>query len=230
MKRFHVIQKFIKSEKFSTYLEIGVNAGSSFFPIRIKNKIGVDPKFEIPISQKIKWMFKNPFNFGAKYYQMTSDDFFKYNGSKFNWDVAFIDGLNTYEQVMKDFDNTFERLSPKGVIVLHDCNPISEVATHRSQYSEELEVNDLEGWRKQWSGDVWKAICNLRSFRDDLYVCVLDTDYGLGIVRRGKPENMLGMTHQEIDKMTYQLFTADKIRLLNLKPVSYLHELLKMRF
>lgn len=38
----------------------------------------------------------------------------------------------------------------------------------------------------EWTGDCWKAIARLRMTRDDLQVSVLDTDYGLGVVRRGR--------------------------------------------
>ena len=49
---------------------------------------------------------------------MTSDKFFKDN-EKF--DIIFIDGLHTFEQTIKDIDNSIKFLRDKGVILIHDC-------------------------------------------------------------------------------------------------------------
>ena len=35
-----------------------------------------------------------------------------------------------------------------------------------------------------WNGTVWKAIYQLRTTRKDLHVCVVDTDWGIGVVKR----------------------------------------------
>ena len=37
-----------------------------------------------------------------------------------------------------------------------------------------------------WNGTVWKVIYNLRSTRDDLQVYTVNTDWGVGVIRRGK--------------------------------------------
>ena len=37
----------------------------------------------------------------------------------------------------------------------------------------------------EWTGDVWKAIAELRVETIDLDIKVVDTDYGCGIIRRG---------------------------------------------
>jgi hypothetical protein len=42
-----------------------------------------------------------------------------------------------------------------------------------------------------WSGNVWKAIAQLRSLRHDLRIAVLDCDFGVGIMRKGFPESRL---------------------------------------
>ena len=57
---------------------------------------------------------------------MTSDEFFA-NEAAFlerrGIDVALIDGLHTYGQVVRDVENTLRYLRDDGIIVLHDCNP-----------------------------------------------------------------------------------------------------------
>ncbi len=59
MNRITLIQKIIDKGNFSTYLEIGSQSGKSFLPIKCKNKIAVDPVFDIPIEKKIKWFIKH---------------------------------------------------------------------------------------------------------------------------------------------------------------------------
>lgn len=54
---------------------------------------------------------------------MNSDDFFnllKKINIKLEFDVIFIDGLHTYEQVVKDINNSKKCLAKDGIIALHD--------------------------------------------------------------------------------------------------------------
>jgi hypothetical protein len=56
---------------------------------------------------------------------------------------------------------------------------------------------------------------------------VLDCDFGLGIVMKGKPDNYLNLSKDELDKMTYEDVINGKENLLNLKDENYLFEFLK---
>ena len=100
--RVKVIQKIIDSKKFENYLEIGCDQDENFSQIRIKNKIGVDPK-------------------SGGTHRMTSDEFFKNNNLKF--DVIFLDGLHTYQQTILDINNSIKALRNEGIILVHDCLP-----------------------------------------------------------------------------------------------------------
>ena len=42
--RYEIIQKLIDKKKYENYLEIGCDKDSNFSKIKVKNKIGVDPK------------------------------------------------------------------------------------------------------------------------------------------------------------------------------------------
>jgi len=101
--RYEIIQKLIDKKKYENYLEIGCDKDSNFSKIKVKNKIGVDPKSGGNI-------------------KMTSDDFFIQNEKFF--DCIFIDGLHIYEQVRKDILNSIKFLNSNGVILVHDCLPI----------------------------------------------------------------------------------------------------------
>ena len=131
------------------YLEIGVNFGKSFALARPDTRaVGVDPepKLTCPV--------------GGRIVEMTSDAFFArpdlLDVIEAPVQFAFIDGLHTFDQVLRDFLNVERLSSPSTVVALHDVYPIhSEVATRERQ-------------RIFWTGDVWKAAAILSRERPDL--------------------------------------------------------------
>lgn len=62
---------------------------------------------------------------------MTSDDFFASNTRTF--DLVFIDGLYEAHQVLKYINNALRFLNPNGTILMHDCNPLSEISSRYPQ-------------------------------------------------------------------------------------------------
>ena len=228
MDRVKVIQAVIDNIKAKTYLEIGINYGRTFLKIRAKRKIAVDPEFNVSGFKKFRHFFKNSCNINNQYYRMTSDMFFDQEAGdilKSGVDVAFIDGLHTYKQSLKDVLNTLKYLNEYGVIVMHDCNPSSEklaLPLARADNQLKKSVYDIPGW----CGDVWKTIPYLRSTKQNLQIFVLDCDFGLGIVKKGYPENRLNYSKEDIDKMTYENLSQNRIETLNLKQVEYLNRFL----
>lgn len=170
-------------------------------------------------------MIKNPYNIFARYYETTSDLFFA-DAQAQTFDVIFVDGLHTYAQALHDATNALNHLSRKGVLVMHDCSPPHNAAAFPAASAEEAVSANVPGWTGEWCGDVWKAICHLRSQRTDLQIFVLDCDYGVGVVRFGVPEAQLVLTTEGIDTMTYVDLERDRERLLNLKPENYLSDFL----
>jgi hypothetical protein len=127
MTRTEIIQYFIDTRKFKSYLEIGIFYGENFSQIVCDKKYGVDTEKK----------------YEGVTHVMTSDDFFKQNTEKF--DIVFIDGLHLCEQVYKDILNSLKFLNPNGVIVLHDILPARE------------ELQTRERTTSEWNGDCWKA-------------------------------------------------------------------------
>ena len=230
MNRISVIQMLINKlsmEKPVTYLEIGSAAGMTLFKIKAKRKIAVDLRLDYKKTKKIKWMFKNICNINNRYYKTTSNKFFEKQTDvllKHGLDVVFIDGLHTYRQSLEDVQNALKFLNERGVIVMHDCNPPSEAAAYPTDSLEHAVSLNLPGWTGQWCGDVWKTICYLRSIEKDLRVFVLDCDYGLGIIARGQPENLLDFSAEQIEDFSYSDLVNNHQRLLNLKPAGYINE------
>lgn len=214
MNRIDLLQGLLNKKKGQTYLEIGIFVGACFIPIKCETKIGVDMR--PPVEQ-----VQNILDDKTKYFQMSSDEFFEKHGSIFSTkkiDVAFVDGFHSYKQSLRDVENCLNYLNEDGVIVMHDCNPSSAtLATPFDSYEEKNKA----GCRGNWTGDVWKTIVHLRSQRNDLNVMVLDQDFGLGVITKGKPEKVLGYKLKVIEQMGYDALAAKRDLLLNLKSPDY---------
>jgi len=131
-----------------SYLEIGCDWDVVFREIPLDHKVGVDPQHGGTL-------------------RMTSDEFFETNTDTF--DVIFIDGLHICQQVLKDIFNSLAVLNPGGVIVMHDCLPVTE-----QQQEEEWKAGP-------WLGSVWKAFFSY----NDLHkydMAVVTIDYGCGLI------------------------------------------------
>lgn len=160
MNRIEIINGLIKKNGYKSYLEIGVQAGHCFSQIACDSKIGVDPDQS-----------------SAATIHMTSDDFFKDNKETF--DIIFIDGLHHADQVEKDILNSLMSLSEGGTIVMHDCLP----TTKRMQ---EIPLQE----QVEWTGDTWRAFLEIRRYLSDVEMCVVDCDWGCGIIKRGQQETI----------------------------------------
>lgn len=160
MTRTELINGLIQKNDYKTYLEIGVNTpsqpGYNWVGVNIPVKHGVDPNVETT-------------------YKMTSDEFFE-NYISQNYDIVFVDGLHLHEQVYRDITNSLNHLNEGGVIVVHDCNPVTEITQRRERASD------------AWHGDVWKSIVQLRMENPDLEIYTVNTDEGCGIIKKGKQE------------------------------------------
>ena len=182
MTRTEIIQKFINQINAKKYLEIGMGCGKNHNSINCEYKISVDPTPTVPVS-----------------YSMTSDDFFAQNKEMF--DIIFIDGLHWSEQVYKDIVNSLKILNEGGFIVCHDINPPDEC--HQIYPQPQTQSN--------WTGDCWKGWVKLKTERSDLQMCVVDTDYGCGIITRGKQE-LININ----EELTYDILNSNRVELLNL--------------
>lgn len=163
--RANLIQTLINRFHYDSYLEIGCGSDATFNVIYCDHKTGVDPV-------------------SGGNVRMTSDDYFASLSPCVRFSIVFIDGLHEYHQVLRDILGSLSHLEDGGVVIIHDCLPVTE--------DNQLPVNEFTekfGERppgvnpsRQWNGDVWKAIAKLKTWQfPDL--CVLDLDWGLGIVK-----------------------------------------------
>lgn len=213
IRRWHVIQAVIASLNARTYLEIGVADGQSILQVDAPVKIGVDP---IAPSGSVHGAVASG---TMTYFQMTSDEFFSSPPSTIRTsgiDVAFIDGLHTYRQSLRDVENCLEYLNPSGVILVHDCNPPSETAATPAESWDDAAKMNLPGWSGIWTGDVWKTIVHLRSCRSDLNVGVADCDFGVGVVCRGGQKDLLPYSSRDIQFLSYADLVQHRLAFLGL--------------
>ena len=174
MTKVDFINSLIKLD--SNYIEIGVRNGENFFAIQSKNKIGVDPNYFFSKRFYIKSLLKS-YNWNYKMYQKTSNEFFENEAviiyKKKNIDIAFIDGLHTYEQSLCDALNCLKYLSHDGYIIFHDCNPLTAEAANPQIPKDAI----------NWNGDVWKTIHHLRKYESHFSCYTLDFDEGIGVLQ-----------------------------------------------
>lgn len=167
MQRYDIINKIAEKISAESYLEIGVyNPADCFDKIRIKHKESVDPGID---------------GLSLATHKLTSDDFFASLEAERRWDIIFIDGLHTGEQVYLDVKNALKHLNENGYIVLHDCNPPT------IYHARELQSDRNQPAGASWNGTVWKAFQKLRTTHSNLLDMVtVDTDWGVGVLRKGK--------------------------------------------
>lgn len=227
VNRIRAVQRALAGRVNPVYLEIGVSRGQAFQRISADVKIAVDPAFRL--EQRTRELADAKAR-ETHYFETTSDAFFEEQAAFLEQhpvDVALIDGLHTYGQVVRDVEKALRFLRDDGVIFLHDCNPPFALAARPAESWEEF-VAQQSGPLVIgiWNGDVWKAIVQLRSTRHDLLVGVLKCDQGVGFVRKGTPQTTLSYTVEQIEALTYADLKADRKRLLNLQPPRYLDEFL----
>jgi hypothetical protein len=227
MDRLIAIKALMKEKGYKNYLEIGVSNGHIFFRIKTTFKIAVDPDFQFDIFRRMGKAILNPYNLFNKYYEITSDDFFAKHSDEVignrKIDIAFVDGMHEYDFALRDIENSLKYLDDNGVIIVHDCNPLTKDAARPfSEFAVDNKQNTL------WNGDVWKAIVHLRQ-RNDLNIFVLECDHGLGFITKGKPEKTLPYSRAEIEKLPYEDFDRNRVEWLNLKKPEYFYEFFKIR-
>ena len=191
-KRVDIINRLIKKYNYKTYLEIGVRAMETFDKVNLpeENKESIDPNYDYVT------------------YQLTSDEAFKTFSKNKKWDIIFIDGLHTSEQVGRDIENSLKHLNENGAIVCHDMLPPN---------SDWLSLSRC--------GNGWEAFAKLRRTNKNLEMYVVNTDYGCGVIRVGK--QTLHKNKTLTNYMDFSYFLENKKELMNIKSTEEFKELTK---
>lgn len=197
-----------------TYLEIGVRDGGSFRRVRAHRKIGVDP---------VRGPALATLRAGEEFFETTSDRFFDEVAPELlageRIDVALIDGLHEFRQVLRDLLGVARHLREDGVVVLDDCNPRSA----------RLAAETGDGGA--WNGDVWKVAAYVRREQPDLRFVTVDADQGVGIVTgfRAPIEAPTPETIERYKALPYEHLDGDRRSVLGLVPAAPLARLIRAR-
>lgn len=181
MKRWDIINSYIHKNGYKSYLEIGLQSGICRDHIMVPDnaKTTVDPDTKA----------NNPTHL------MTSDEFFKQN--KETYDIIFIDGLHHAGQVYKDILNALDILNEGGMIFCHDMLPEKE---------EQAAVPRVS---KIWNGNCWKSWFRLLGSREDLEMFIVERDWGVGVIKKGKQE-IAPELDVSFDDMTWEFYMEHK--------------------
>lgn len=185
MTRYEIINYLIERNKFNDFLEIGYQMGVNFDQIKIRNKESVDPN---PIK-------RTEHNLSI----LTSDEYFDINKKMF--DIIFIDGLHTYDQVKKDFNNSLKCLNNNGIIVLHDMCPTTEDRARS--------FND----GGQWNGDCFKLAIDIYNGEYSNEYLTVNSDQGCMIIFDKKRE--IVSNNLERDYTTLENNRSDILNLIS---------------
>lgn len=150
LDKTYLINWLFEHNPYHSYLEIGTRFNDCLSKIQAPCKVGVDPCT-------------------GGTHRLTSDEYFA--TCRRTFDVILIDGLHYSEQVLKDVHNSLRHLNPGGVIVMHDCRPLT--------YESSLYPYPPSG---PANGDAYKACWQLWE-RSDLDVRLLNVDWGLCIIQ-----------------------------------------------
>ena len=178
--RVDFLQSVATAAASRSYLEIGCYNDRCFSSIPAPHKVGVDPRMGGTV-------------------RTTSDAFFSSNTETF--DLVFIDGLHVYEQVLRDIRNALRVLTPRGIVVVHDCLPLNWAAQHPREFVD------------RWNGDVWKAFVEVRTWPHvDAATCLID--HGLGLIVPRPNTDKLDLALPSFDALPFSMLVSDYPRLL----------------
>lgn len=190
--RTEIINILFERYGFKSYLEIGVRVPAENF-----DKINAELKHSV-----------DPDPMGACTYITTSDNFFLNHVGDKKYDIIFVDGLHTAEQVYFDVINSIKHLNDGGFIIMHDCNPPTEY--HIRSYEEYLRT------RGQWNGTVFKGFIRLKQELKDWNCFVINEDFGCGVITQCKLKKDFPYLMSVVDEISWDYFNEYRNILLGL--------------
>ena len=180
INRIAVINLAVAKFPACAYLEIGCDRNEVFNSVPVDRKVGVDP------------------NRGGTV-KTTSDAFFQTNKDRF--DVIYIDGLHTYDQVHKDVANAMGCLNAGGWVILHDLLPHNWIEAHVPRIA-----------MGSWTGDVWKVAFELVETRG-VELKIVKVDNGVGVFRVSGDAPKLADRSSELAKAEFAYLYENVARL-----------------
>jgi len=208
--RYNIINKYINTHNFS-YLEIGVEYGTTILNVKCTNKTGVDPepKFLSPSDINI--------------IKETSDTYFLQLDKTILYNGIFIDGMHQIEYFIRDIYNASNHLTNNGTIFIDDILPFCYYEQLKIPISHYYE-NGIIKYGEFWTGDIWKGLYHILLYYRS-YINYIEYYYnanfrGICVLTFNKslPEKILDQIHL-IDNYDYFTDFPKYMDLLNVKTI-----------
>jgi hypothetical protein len=127
-------------------------------------------------------------------------------------DICLVDGLHTYDYTTRDLTCAYEILADGGVLVVHDCSPMTEAIASPIFAPDE------------WSGESYRSYLDFVLTRDDLDYCTVDIDFGCGIIFKNRTVDMVGPVEPKLvaewfdvhndGQVAFRFFSKNRAKLL----------------
>lgn len=199
MLRSEVIQSILSVLPGKSYLEIGVNRGTTFFEVVADRKVAVDPNFLFDFADE----GSKAENAHCTFHQMTSDDYFSQILNKDRFDLIFLDGLHTYEQTLRDLMNATVSINEDGIIVIDDIIPSTYIASI-SDLDESQRLSIAVGnTDPSWMGDVYRLAFFVETFMPAFSYATVGENHGQMVLWRKPRNNVLERTLESTCRMDF---------------------------
>lgn len=202
-----MLQRIHASLRPERYIEVGVFRGASLALAHPDTlAIGIDPEPQLDLS-----------TLPEKHQVVcdTSDHYFasgqladQCQGKAVN--LAFIDGMHQFEYALRDLIALERHANAETILLVHDCYPLNALTAEREQKT---------GF---WSGDIWKLVLCLQTFRPDLTLELLPCPpTGLCVIRNLNPASrvlseQLETIYQRYIDMDFQVIETNRAAKLGL--------------
>jgi hypothetical protein len=207
--RLKLIGELIRCE---SYLEIGVNYGTTFNSLDFKYKVAVDPKFQFD--------YKKIQSSHICFHEITSDEYFTKFAKNELFDLIFIDGLHTCDQTLRDFNNALMVSKKSSIIVMDDVYPSDVYSSLRAAPGKYRRMDNPLNANTNWHGDVYKTMFIIHDYYPQISFITIDKEHGnpQSILFRKPRTNFkpIFKSIEQIERMSYFDFLDFRAH-LNLK-------------
>ena len=121
----------------------------------------------------------------------------------YKFDLIFVDGWHEYRQCIRDILNSLKILNDMGMIIVHDTYPTLKEHTYQNSST------------SFWTGDVWKAIVDIRMKRSDLIFITYPISAGYTLITRGSGKIL--ELDNSVESLTWEDYVENKDYYLNVQ-------------
>jgi hypothetical protein len=199
------INKLARGLDVTHYIEIGVNSGATFHAVEISQRTAVGPSFAF-----------NPADFSSQktiFAEVPSDKYFQLLASDITYDIYFIDGLHTFEQTLRDFNNSVVHSHLRTVWLIDDTHPVDVYSTLTDPKWTMLFRHETGNKGLAWHGDVFKLICYIHDFMPSLdYRTIVGSGNGQTLVWRSNANRRVPRFNnlEQISRLSYFDFRENR--------------------